>query len=111
MTKKSKPRHVYLSGPMTGLPDYNFPAFHEAGEKLRALGYKVSCPTVNKPPCKTWEGYMRLAIIQMLACDAVAMLPGWQASRGAKIEMDLAVVLGMHVSTVAAMLGEDSDGW
>ena len=35
---------VYLSGPMTGLPDLNFPAFHAAADKLRSQGVQVVNP-------------------------------------------------------------------
>jgi hypothetical protein len=37
-------KKIYLSGPMTGLPDLNFPAFHAEAARLRALGYDVINP-------------------------------------------------------------------
>jgi hypothetical protein len=89
-------RRLYLAGPMTGLPAFNFPAFHAEAARLRAIGYHVENPAENKaPPCDTWEGYMRLAVAQLVTCDAVALLPGWQDSRGARIEQRLALDLGM----------------
>lgn len=89
---------VYLSGPMTGLPDFNYPAFHAAAKKLRDAGVVVENPAENQPPeCGTWAGYMRNALVQMLRCEAVVMLPGWESSRGASVEWRLAVELGMTV--------------
>ena len=88
---------IYLSGPMTGLPDCNYPAFHAAAARLRALGYRVENPAENPTPAcgGTWEGWMRLALRQQLRCDAVAFLPDWQASRGARAEYRLAMLLKM----------------
>ena len=54
---------VYIAGPMTGLPDFNYPAFNAAAAKLRALGLEVLNPAENPPPpCGTWTGYMRMAL-------------------------------------------------
>lgn len=33
--------YIYLCGPMTGLPEYNYPAFHAAAAELRAQGWHV----------------------------------------------------------------------
>lgn len=91
-------QRVYLAGPMTGLPDFNFPAFHAAAARLRADGHHVENPAENSaPPCGSWEGYMRLAIAQLITCDTIALLPGWENSRGASIENRLACDLGMTV--------------
>lgn len=99
------PKAVYLSGPMSGLPDYNYPAFHAAAAHLRALGYVVESPAENpEPPCKSWEGYMRLALAQLVRCDITVRLPGWQASRGAVIESSLARMLGMAVQDYASIV-------
>jgi hypothetical protein len=35
---------IYISGPMSGLPNLNFPAFYAAQAKLEAEGYKVVNP-------------------------------------------------------------------
>lgn len=89
---------IYIAGPMTGLPDFNYPAFNAEAARLRALGWHVENPAENAaPPCGSWSGYMRLAIAQLVTCDAVCLLPGWSASRGASIEHGLAVHLGLAV--------------
>lgn len=87
---------LYLSGAMSGLPESNYPAFNTEAARLRALGYDVANPAENARQ-ESWEAYMRVAVVQMLACDLVAMLPGWKASRGATIERRLALELGMPV--------------
>ncbi|CAM8627387.1 Protein of unknown function DUF4406 [Comamonadaceae bacterium] len=88
-------RKIYVAGPMTGLPDFNYPAFHAAAATLRDMGHTVLNPAENPtPPCGTWQGYMRMALAQ---CDCVVLLPGWADSRGALIERKLAQVLHMEV--------------
>lgn len=87
---------LYLAGPMSGLEDFNYPAFNEAAANLRALGFVVENPAENAAPtCGSWVGYMRLAITQMLTCDCVAFLPYWEASNGAQVEHALAKELGI----------------
>lgn len=89
---------TYLAGPMTGLPYYNYPAFHAAAAKLRAMGHTVLNPAENPaPPCGTWQAYMRMALAQLVQCQSIVMLPGWGYSRGAMIERELALSLGMEV--------------
>jgi len=97
---------VYVAGPMTGLPAFNFPAFHAAAAQLRAIGYEVENPAENPVPAcgGTWLGYMRMAIAQVATVDAVVLLPGWEGSRGARIERDLAIGLGLGVMTLDAAL-------
>lgn len=87
---------AYLSGPMSGLPEMNYPAFNAEASRLRALGFHVENPAEN-PEQSSWEDYMKAAIIQMLSCDVVVMLPGWSESRGALIERELALRLGLKV--------------
>lgn len=89
---------IYLAGPMTGVPDYNYPAFHAAAARLRALGHEVLNPAENPAPaCGTWQGYMRMSLVQLVQCEAIVLLPGWAESKGALIERKLAQVLGMDV--------------
>lgn len=89
---------VYLSGPMTGCPELNFPAFHVEAARLRAAGLDVVSPAEVKLEGKPgWADYMRADIRQMMRCSAICMLPGWESSRGAKIEHDLALALGFEL--------------
>lgn len=89
---------LYLSGPMTGLPDSNYPAFHSAARMLRRRGYEVRNPAENTLPGEPrWVDYMRLSIGQLMTADAVALLPGSEKSDGAGIETRLAIRLGMEV--------------
>jgi hypothetical protein len=80
--------HVYLAGPMTGYPDYNRPAFHAAQRWLEARGHSVINPAHHDITDGTWEQYLALAlhVIHAGQPDAIVMLPGWQASRGARLE-------------------------
>lgn len=88
---------IYLSGPMTGIPDYNFPAFNAAADKLRDQGYSVANPADNGGIDLSWEGNMRNALRMLLECDEIAMLPNWEHSRGALMEFHIAATLGMKV--------------
>lgn len=90
---------IYLAGPMSGLPESNYPAFHAAAAKLRAMGHEVLNPAENpEPACGTWQGYMRMALAQLVQCESVVLLPGWSDSKGALIERELAQTLGMELS-------------
>ena len=93
----SAPQRIYLSGPMTGLPAMNYPAFHAEAARLRALGYHVENPAEN-PPQDSWEAYMAVCIPQMATCDTIAQLPGWSESRGALRERQEAVHLSMAIT-------------
>ena len=89
---------IYLAGPMSGLPDFNYPAFNAEALRLRSAGWHVENPAENpRPPCGSWAGYMRLALAQLVTCDSIALLPGWSRSKGACIEHFVAVQLGLAV--------------
>ena len=92
-------KRVFICGPMTGLPEDNYPAFARKAAELRAQGYQVESPHENpEPECQSWLGYMRLSTAQLATCDAVVMLPGWQASYGARIERLYAEKLGLEIT-------------
>ncbi len=89
---------IYIAGPMTGLPDLNFPAFHAEAQRLRAAGWHVENPAeINPDPAAGWEACMRKDIARLVLCDAICLLPGWSRSRGASIEHFVAVHLGLTV--------------
>lgn len=81
---------VYVSGPMTGMPDHNHKAFMEAEKYLRDLGFNVWNPAYNPIGGYEWEDYMKLDLRGLLNSDMIFMLPGWENSRGAKLEKYLA---------------------
>lgn len=98
---------LYIAGPMSGLPEYNYPAFHEAARELRAAGYEVLNPAEsNRPTSDPWHAFMRDAISMLIQCDGVALLDGWEDSRGARVEWNLGKNLGMTRWPVDAWLKE-----
>lgn len=91
-------KRIYLSGPMTGLPELNFPAFHAEAARLRALGFEVVNPAdLNPEPETGWHECMRNDLKALLDCDALALLDGWQQSAGAHLEMHVAHRVGMEI--------------
>lgn len=96
---------LYVAGPMTGLPEYNFPAFRTAAAELRAAGHDVVSPHEVALPCgcaagtdHTWADYLRADLIALLThAEGVALLPGWEASRGANLEKHVAERLDLEI--------------
>lgn len=91
---------LYIAGPMTGLADFNRPAFRMMADRLRRKGYRVVNPaelpgeTLNNP----WDWYMRRDLAELVKCDGIVLLPGWEQSKGARLEHHVAVTLGMTVT-------------
>jgi len=95
----------YIAGPMTGHKDLNFPAFAAEAARLRALGHEVVNPAeVNPDPGMAWAECLRRDIPALLTCDGVALLPGWENSRGARLERHIAEALAMPVVLAAEMV-------
>jgi Domain of unknown function (DUF4406) len=107
---------IYLAGPMSNVKDFNFPAFDAAAIKLRSEGHKVFSPadhdrenhgndfgkgTSGKPEEVANTGFsLRRALGDDLAwicstADAIAMLPGWENSKGANAEHATAKALDL----------------
>ena len=89
-------KRVYLSGPMSGIADNNFPAFNEWATKLRTQGFDVVSPAEIQE-AGTWELCLRADLRELCTCDAIALMPGWESSRGANLELHVAHRLGMEV--------------
>lgn len=95
-------KRVYISGPMTGLPEFNRPEFMEAEQLIKELGCKPVNPArIRQRHGWAWADYMRSALNMMLKCDEVVLLPGWRESKGVQVEIDLAQRLGMPVVELA----------
>ena len=97
---------LYIAGPMTGYPEFNYPAFFRAAEQLQAVGIETINParTDGREGCREWLDYMRASLIDVAACDGIATLPGWQDSRGAALEVHIARSLDLPVRPVEAWL-------
>ena len=94
-------KRIYIAGPMTGLPELNFPAFHAMAAHLRSLGHHVVNPAeINVDPAKGWAECMRADIRELVSCTAICLLPGWEKSRGASLEHHIAQSLGFEVMTM-----------
>lgn len=84
---------IYLSGPMTGLPDFNYPAFDKAAALFREGGHLVFNPAEYAREMKENEGVFDLKKAMskylMYLCEVattIVLLPGWEQSQGAKLE-------------------------
>ena len=92
---------IYIAGPMTGYEDYNYPAFFAAEARFRDAGWEVLNParhptdwiTSDMDPDVVRAAYMKMDIEDVMAADAIALLPGWQASKGANVELAVARIL------------------
>ena len=102
-----EPMNVYLAGPMRGIPEFNFPAFDMAALTLRKHGHEVFSPADNDRQ----KGYDKLELDgKVMRCmimddlnyianeaDAIALLPGWQKSKGVAAEVALAKFLSLKI--------------
>jgi len=88
--------NIYISGKITGDKNYK-KKFAAAARVLEENGYRVFNPAkdVELPGGAPREEYMKKAIINMLLCDGVAMLPDWGESKGAALESYIASRLGI----------------
>ena len=102
------PERLYLAGPMSGRPHSNFPLFNRVAGLLRARGHEVFNPAENKDGGvrRSRAYYMRLDIPALLDSQAVVLLPGWRASRGASLEVWIALDLDMPVYECSLNDGE-----
>jgi hypothetical protein len=113
---------VYIAGPMRGIPDLNFPAFDAAAARGRALGHDILNPAeLDRDSGFDGKGHSELITPDFMkgaawrdfvaivgprpdtfravgkGCDAVAMLPGWERSRGARAEKAIAEWIGLAI--------------
>lgn len=96
---------IYICGSITDGGTITDPAeilkreqlFHDAERDLRAAGYDVINPArkEGRENCSSWLDYMRASLRDIAEADALALLPAWERSRGAKVEDRLACDLGL----------------
>ena len=89
--ESNEPMRIYIAGPMTGIDQLNFPAFNAEALKLRALGFDVVNPAeINPDHSMPWAQCMRRDIAELVKCDMICLLPGWEESKGATLEHHIA---------------------
>ena len=90
---------IYISGKITGLPlETAKSKFYEAEKNLISQGHIVVNPmSLPHNHSQTWLEYMKEDIKALLDCDAIYMLKGWQESKGACIEFNLAHDLDLKI--------------
>lgn len=117
---------VYIAGPMSNLPKFNFPAFEEAAATLRAQGMNIISPNeqdseaIQAEARKSTTGALINGKIggetwgEILARDvrivadkvtAIALLPNWERSKGAKLEVTVALLQGKSLYAYHAGAG------
>jgi hypothetical protein len=94
-------KRIYIAGPMTGIENYNRPKFNEAAAQWRETLHieHVINPAENFDGRLdlSYETYIRKSIEQVLGSSHLYMLDGWKNSRGARLEHDMAMCLGLTV--------------
>ena len=120
--RSDRRERVYLSGPIAGIPDAR-DRFSRVAAAVNAEACEVINPFDIAPlshdgePCG--EGYhpgddahghtssacyMRTDLLALLACDTILLLPGWQDSRGATVELAVAEACGLDIQFVDEVL-------
>lgn len=86
---------IYLAGPMRGIPEFNFPMFHRSTKMLREEGHEVFNPA-DLGSDKSFREYLAVDLAWICAeAEAIALLPGWETSSGARAEHATASALGL----------------
>ena len=115
MLLKKTPGKIYIAGPMSGKPDFNFPAFNDAQKMLEDCGWIVFNPARKDEesqidPVAMLTGDHLLAVksgfnfrealtwdlARVVEADAIYMLHGWEQSPGARAEHAVAIAMQRH---------------
>lgn len=87
---------LYVIGPVSGRKDNNVHAFTEAALALEEAGYVTTIPHEFVGPNDNYPLAMRKCLYYLLDnAGGVAMLDGWQHSKGATLEHDVAIACGI----------------
>lgn len=98
-SQKVENMKIYLSGKISGTDlDYVRRLFDKVATTLRALGHQVINPLCNGlSEADPWEDHIAKDIINLMDCEGIYMLQGWEDSQGARIEHAVAKEIGLKV--------------
>lgn len=114
-THQKRAKRIYLAGKMRGVPEFNKAAFEAAAAALRTAGHEVFSPvehtmslygdiyTGNLTGDESLTPIVGRVVFKAdlnYICDhadAVALLPGWETSKGAIAERATAEALGLEI--------------
>ncbi len=98
---KPKNKSIYISGPMTGIPDLNKANFDQAEDIIADLKHISINPhklvTKEQQLTGDWELFMKIDLTEMFKAGCLLMLPNWQISSGASWEFLNAKMLKIPV--------------
>lgn len=96
---------IYLSGPMTGYPELNYPLFNKTTELFRGLGHTVMNPAeweiLNDCAFDLKKAFADYCHFIIWEAEMVVVLDGWNHSPGATAEVSLAKAIGTPVLEAA----------
>ncbi|MBJ9598068.1 DUF4406 domain-containing protein [Citrobacter werkmanii] len=87
---------IYIAGPMSGLVEFNRPAFMFTAAKLTGRGNTVLNPA-TLPDGLSQAEYMDICLAMLRCAEVIYLLRGWEASPGARVEKALAEKLDMQI--------------
>lgn len=125
---------IYVSGGMSDQPNFNFDLFDEVAAYGRSCGYRMLSPAENDrnvwPAMVEAPGFAKGFIAEHLRppehalkhlfawdlwaigeADAIVLLPGWEKSSGAAVEIDLAKLFGKQIWYAVRTGRPVEDGW
>lgn len=105
------PKKAYIAGPMSGFEDFNRPLFDRCEAWLESQEVKPVSPAhLNRMlgDDATYERFLRAGIKFLVDCDWIIMLPGWEKSKGACLELEIADACGIEVFEFVC--DDDPDG-
>lgn len=93
---------VYIAGPMSGLPEKNYQAFNDAEKQLRELGHEPLNPVwiddlIPDGVVPEYDWFLRQTMTLLVKAEGVALLPDWDQSVGATVEVAFARACKMEI--------------